>query len=67
MENSSKNYPIIIDISAKKSFFKVDRNDPNFDKPLSALTTHYQEPVKKIPAPVDYGEFEFIEPSNTNL
>lgn len=53
-------YPIIIEISGKKSTFKVDIRDPNFDRPLSELTTIYQPPIKRKTPVNHYTDFELI-------
>jgi hypothetical protein len=35
--NQKDNFPKIVEISKEKKTFKVNRNDPAFDRPLSRL------------------------------
>jgi len=63
VENSSKSYPIIIEISKNKKPFKVDIKDPNFYNPISCLNKQYEEPVKKVYKKIDYSPFEIISPN----
>lgn len=37
MDAQNQQYPIIIEISKNKKPFKVNRNDPAFDRPISEI------------------------------
>lgn len=50
---SQNNYPKITVISRRDITFKVDPKDPNFDKPLSELTTTYENPFDRVIIPLE--------------
>lgn len=56
MENLRDKYAI-----EEKKPFKVNIKDPNFDRPLTELTTVYSEPARPVPPAPDYGDFQIID------
>ena len=59
MENNNENW-LKFQIK-KKEPFKVDRKDPNFDRPISDLTKIYKDPDQQDRAAIDrlYSHYQF--------